>query len=88
MVIIHQEEVVKVAADLPRRVHGRVDVKLPPVRKGRINVRQHALLDLLRHLQLSLQPRAALTQLLLLMDHLTAAPCDLRSDHRRYGKHQ
>ena len=46
VVLVNQEEVVEVAADLFRRVHGGVDVKLRPVGEGRIDVRQHVRLDL------------------------------------------
>ena len=51
MIIVDQEEVVEITPDLLGRIHRRIQVKLPPVREGRENMRQHAALDQVGHLQ-------------------------------------
>lgn len=52
VVVVDQEEVVKVAADLLGRAHGGKDVKLLPAREGREDARQHRRLNVLGHVQL------------------------------------
>ena len=46
VIVVHQEKVVKIAADLLGRGHGGVEVKLRPLREGREDPRQHIRLDL------------------------------------------
>ena len=46
MVVIHKEEVIKVAADILGRIHGGEQGDLVPVRIRRENIGQHAALDL------------------------------------------
>ena len=41
MVVVNEEEVIKVAADLSCGVHAGVDIKLRPIRKRRKCIRQH-----------------------------------------------
>ena len=56
MIFIDQEKVVEVAADFSGRIHDRIDVEFFSLREGRENAGQHALLDLVRHLQLRADP--------------------------------
>ena len=52
MVVIHQEEVVEVAAHFLGGGHGGIEVKLVPLREGRENTGQHIRLNLGGHVQL------------------------------------
>ena len=52
MVVVDHKEVVEVSADLNRRIHNRVNVKLVAVREGREVGREHILLDARRQTQL------------------------------------
>ena len=52
MVIIHQEEIVEIAAHLLGRGHGGVNIELMPLRERRENARQHGSLDMPGHVQL------------------------------------
>ena len=52
VVVVHQEEVVEVAAHLLGRVHGGIHVEFLPLREGRENSGQHVRLDLGGHIQL------------------------------------
>ena len=53
MVLIDQEEIIKITADLPGRMHERVKVKFTPVRKRGENPGQHIRLDLGGNIELS-----------------------------------
>ena len=53
VVVIHQEKIVKVAADLLCGVHGRVDVKLIAFGKRGENTRQHVFLNSGSHSQIA-----------------------------------
>ena len=52
VIIVHQEKVIKVAAHLLGRGHGRINFKLLPTGKSRENTGQHGGLDLGGHVQL------------------------------------
>ena len=52
MILVDQEKVVKVAADLLGRIHAGVDVQLRPLGEGRKDVRQHVGLDAVGERQL------------------------------------
>ena len=52
MVVIHQEKVVEVAADLLRRCHGGVNVELVALGEGGEDAGQHGRLNVARHVQL------------------------------------
>ena len=52
MVVVDQEEVVEIPADLPRRVHDGVELKFLPVREGRKEMGQHGGLYVLRQREL------------------------------------
>ena len=56
MVLVHEEEVVEVAADLLGGGHGGVDVELAALREGGEDAGQHARLYLRRHVQLRAYP--------------------------------
>ena len=56
MVLVQHEEIIEVSADLLGRLHGRIDVKLGPVREGREDPRQHVRLDLGRNIELRADP--------------------------------
>ena len=45
MILVNEEEIIEVSADLARRRHGGKDVKLLPLREGRKDVRQHIRLN-------------------------------------------
>ena len=45
MILVDQEEIIEVAADLLGRVHAGIDVKLLPIREGGENAGQHIRLD-------------------------------------------
>ena len=50
MVIVNQEEVIKITANLLGRIHGGIQIELGSFRECRENAGQHAFLDLLGHL--------------------------------------
>ena len=52
VILVDQEEIVKIPADHSRRFHGREDVEFLPLRERRERLRQHAPLDTSRHVQL------------------------------------
>ena len=56
MILINKEEIVEVAADLSGRIHHSVNVELSALRESRENTGQHALLDLVGHVQLRADP--------------------------------
>ena len=56
MIVIDQEEIIEIAADLSGRIHRRVDIEFAPLREGREDAREHALLDLIGHVQLRADP--------------------------------
>ena len=56
MVLVHQKEIIKVPADLPGRIHFRIDIELGTLRIGRKDIRQHVRLDPCRKLQLRPDP--------------------------------
>ena len=45
MVIVDQEEIIQITADFLGRLHGGINIKIPPVREGRKHLRQSAGLD-------------------------------------------
>ena len=53
MVVVDEEEVVEISADLLCRSHGRVDVKFLPVRESRKSAGKLSRLNILSHIQLS-----------------------------------
>jgi len=46
MIVVHQEIIEEIAADLFGRVHAPYDVKIRPVRERRHDMGQHSRLDL------------------------------------------
>ena len=56
VVVVDQEEIVKIPSDLPGGVHGGVNIKFTAVREGREFAGQHAVLDAGGHLQLGADP--------------------------------
>ena len=58
MIVIDQEKIIEIAADLLGGRHAGVDVKFTPFREGREGVGQHGGLDVRRQLQLVLDPLA------------------------------
>ena len=67
MGIIHQEEVVEIAAHFLGRVHGGINLELSPFREGGENIRQHICLNLGGNIQLCADS-------LLLRSHLKKLP--------------
>ena len=56
MIPVHKEEIVEIPADLPGRSHGRIDVKILPLRKCRKEIREHVFLNARRERQLRADP--------------------------------
>ena len=56
MILVDEEEIVKVSADLSCRLHHRIEIKLRPLRERRKDPRQHGGLDLRRQRQLGSDP--------------------------------
>ena len=56
MILINKEEIVEIAADLPGRIHHSVDIERAALRQSRENAGQHALLDLVGHVQFRADP--------------------------------
>ena len=54
MIVVDWEEIIEISADLLRRVHGSIEIKLRAIRKDR---RQAAGLDLGSHIELCLRCR-------------------------------
>ena len=56
MIIVDQEEIIKVASDLFRRDHRSKNIELFPIRESREDPREHVRLDLCRYIQLRPDP--------------------------------
>ena len=83
MIIIDQEEVIEVSSDLPCRIHRREKIEFIAFRERREVMRQHAGLDLVRHMKL-IHGGLALTLLaVLLFDQSQSA-----GNHFLHKKHE
>ena len=95
MVVVHHEEIVKVAADLLCGGHGSVDIEFLPVRESRENTGQRTGLYAGRHIQFAADPllffsaffflRFLLQRSGLLPEHLPHDPCDQQEHRQRHG---
>ena len=70
MILVDQEEVIEIAADLSRGVHFGIQIEFLPVRERRENMRQHAGLNLICHVQLRADPLLFLCDLRDVLDVL------------------
>ena len=84
VIVVEQEEIVEIAADLLRRIHGGVNIKFIAVREGREQMRQLAGLNGLRHAKLGTDPlllRRHLADLLHIPHRLFRQRCEGLRQH-------